>query len=159
MRQIDKTFSPHVLAVPVGGTVAFVNDDQIHHNVFSLTSPNAFDSGLYKSGAAFHRTFTKPGPVELLCNIHANMAAYVYVVGSPHFSVTNRAGAFTLRRVPPGRYRIEAWHEGSLETRGQVLVVGPEGVTSVTLRLPGDRGERVATPDKYGRPRQAHLGY
>ena len=33
--QRDKTFLPHVLAIPVGTTVQFRNDDRIYHNVFS----------------------------------------------------------------------------------------------------------------------------
>src|SRR6185295_9345557 len=33
--QREKTFLPHVLAVPTGTTVQFRNDDRIYHNVFS----------------------------------------------------------------------------------------------------------------------------
>src|ERR671933_1697457 len=39
LKQNGKTFIPHVLAVPVGSTVSFPNEDPIFHNVFSLTRP------------------------------------------------------------------------------------------------------------------------
>ena len=38
-----KTFIPHVVAVPVGGTVDFPNEDPIFHNAFSVSGANRFD--------------------------------------------------------------------------------------------------------------------
>ena len=45
--QREKTFLPHVLAVPLGTTVQFRNDDRIYHNVFSIAKPNDFDAANY----------------------------------------------------------------------------------------------------------------
>ena len=73
VNQTGKMFSPHVLAIAVGESVAFLNDDPYFHNVFSLSPGHRFDAGLYESGRSYVKTFTKPGPVELLCNIHASM--------------------------------------------------------------------------------------
>ena len=81
--QRDKTFLPHVLAVPVGTSVQFRNDDRIYHNVFSIAKPNEFDAGIRATGATYSKTFNHPGVVELLCNIHSTMNAYVLVVDSP----------------------------------------------------------------------------
>ena len=58
--QRGKQFIPRVLAVPVGSTVHFRNDDEVFHNVFSLTRPNDFDLGLYRSGEARDKTFRTP---------------------------------------------------------------------------------------------------
>src|SRR5262245_30256934 len=41
-----KSFSPHVVAVPVGGAVDFPNDDPIFHNAFSVSGDNHFDLDL-----------------------------------------------------------------------------------------------------------------
>src|SRR5687768_2550773 len=46
----NKEFSPHVLVVTVGSTVAFPNHDPFNHNVFSLSEENPFDLGLYGRG-------------------------------------------------------------------------------------------------------------
>ena len=46
LSQKDKTFAPAILAVPVGSTIEFPNDDPIFHNVFSLSAPAPFDLGL-----------------------------------------------------------------------------------------------------------------
>src|SRR5688500_3550896 len=58
LRQKNKTFQPSVLAIAVGSTVEFPNDDLIFHNVFSLAGPQPFDLGLYRGGASRSRTFT-----------------------------------------------------------------------------------------------------
>ena len=38
IRQRDENFVPRVVAVTVGSTVDFPNDDPIYHNVFSLVA-------------------------------------------------------------------------------------------------------------------------
>src|SRR6266700_5941569 len=43
MRQRDKTFSPHVLAIPTGASVEFPNFDPIFHNAFSSYNGQIFD--------------------------------------------------------------------------------------------------------------------
>jgi plastocyanin len=157
--QRGKTFVPHVLAVPVGTKVDFRNDDSIFHNVFSLTKPNDFDTGLYKQGGTYAQTFKKPGPVQLLCNIHSSMIAYVYVVDSPYYTQADGAGAFTIKGVPPGEYDVEAWHEASSKTTKQRVTVGEDGVRGLALKIGGDRRPPAFVPDKSGKPRQSHLGY
>jgi len=47
----NRKFTPRVVAVPPGSTVQFPNDDPIRHNVFSISTGNRFDLGLYGPGA------------------------------------------------------------------------------------------------------------
>jgi len=157
--QRNKTFLPHVLAVPVGTTVDFRNEDDIFHNVFSLSRPNDFDTGLYRQGTSYAQTFRKAGMVQLLCNIHASMLGYVYVVDSPYYAQAEANGAFKIKNVPPGEYDLETWNEASLHPTKQRLTVGPEGVHNLVLKVSGDKAAPTTLPDKSGKPRQAHLGY
>jgi plastocyanin len=157
--QRGKTFVPHVLAVPVGTKVSFRNEDTIYHNVFSLTKPNDFDTGLYKQGGTYDQTFKKPGAVQLLCNIHSSMLGYVYVVDSPYYAQADGAGAFTIKGVPPGDYELEVWHEGASTTTKERVNVGADGVRGLAVRVGGDRRAPEFVPDKSGKPRQSHLGY
>lgn len=157
--QREKTFLPHVLAVPVGTTVEFRNDDRIYHNVFSIVKPNDFDAGIRKTGATYTRTFTHPGSVEILCNIHSTMKAYVYVVDSPLYAKAQASGAFTIRGVVPGRYEVAAWHEAASSVTRRTVVVGPEGVSDLAITVGGDRRPGPFVPDKYGHKRQPQLGY
>ena len=156
--QRGKRFLPHVLVVPMGTEVSFVNEDKMFHNVFSLSRPNDFDLGLYEKGVARSRKFKEPGPVRLLCNIHASMSAFVYVVDSPWYAQADSQGRFQLRGVPPGQYVLHAWHELSAKPSTQRITVGA-GLLSVSATVTADAERTAFIPDKAGRPRQEHLGY
>ena len=68
--------------------------DNIYHNVFSMSANNAFDLGLYNSGGEpKSHTFTEPGPVDVYCNIHPQMAASVLVVPNKHFAKVKADGS------------------------------------------------------------------
>jgi len=157
--QRGKMFVPHVLVVPVGTRVAFRNDDPIFHNIFSLSKPNEFDTGLYKQGATYTETFRHPGAVQLLCNIHASMFGFVVVVDSPYYAESDASGAFNMKGVPPGEYELQVWHEAAAKPTVEHLTVGAGGVRGLALRVAGDKRAPQFVPDKSGKPRQAHLGY
>jgi hemoglobin len=152
IEQRNKTFAPHVMAVPVGSTVGFPNFDSIYHNVFSLSTPQRFDLGLYKSGDMRQVVFDKPGIIRLGCNIHANMSAYLIVVDAPHYVIADQDGAFAFSSLRPGKYKVQAWSERSSDPL----------ITEITIK-PGDnkaaldmRGGGASGPgeDKFGEPRQ-----
>ena len=156
--QKDKRFVPHVLAVPVGATVEFRNDDELFHNVFSLSKPNDFDLGLYKSGAQREQVFATPGPVQLLCNIHASMNGWLYVSDSPWFAQADASGRFTVKNVPPGQYELEVWHEWSTQAVKQAVKVSGT-MSELSLVVDGERRAPAFVPDKAGKQRQPQLGY
>lgn len=158
VRQEGKSFRPHVLVVPVGATVEFPNMDTVFHNVFSLAREAPFDLGLYKSGESGRYTFERPGVVQILCNIHTSMTAWVFVTDTPYYAVAGADGRFRIKDVAPGKYRAEAWHEMS-KTMGATEVVVRPGRSDVKLQLVADRADPAFVPDKYGKPRQAQLGY
>jgi plastocyanin len=110
LSQKNKTFQPHLLAVPLGSTVDFPNNDPIYHNVFSLSGPQPFDLGLYRAGETRPRTFTSPGTYRVFCNIHPQMTAIVVVAPSAFTAVAAPDGRFTLD-LPPGRFRLTAMSE------------------------------------------------
>lgn len=136
IQQKEKTFSPHVLAIPVGSYVDFPNLDPIFHNAFSSYSGQIFDVGLYPPGTSRSVRFTREGVVRVFCNIHSSMSAMIVVLATPYFAVTRRDGSFVLPDVPPGQYTLRVVHERSSEAALQALtrsiVVGEEA-----LVLPG----------------------
>jgi plastocyanin len=116
MIQKDKTFTPHVLAIPVGATVDFPNFDPIFHNAFSNYNGKTFDLSLYAPGTTKSVVFSKPGVVRVFCNIHANMSAVIVVLDTPYFDVSKRTGAFEITGVPQGDYGLRVFHERATET-------------------------------------------
>jgi plastocyanin len=157
--QRNKTFIPHVLAVPVGSKVSFRNEDPIFHNVFSLSKPNDFDTGLYKQGATYQQTFKRAGVVQVLCNIHSSMLGVIVVVDTPYYAQADGNGAFTIKGVPPGDYQLTVWHEAASKPVEQRISVGPGGARGLAVQVGGDKRPPQFVPDKSGKPRQSHIGY
>jgi len=104
-------FSPRLLPVVVGTTVEWPNKDEIFHNVFSISDAKQFDLGLYKDPEIKQVVFDKPGRVDIFCSIHSSMNCIVLVLETPHFSATDDKGRYSITNVPPGKYRMKAWHE------------------------------------------------
>lgn len=111
MKTQQKQFSPRVLTVPRGSRVRFPNEDPILHNVFSVSSPNQFDLGLYKKGPGKEKRFEEPGLVRVFCNVHHDMVAYVLVLDTPHYVSPNAQGEFVLTGLPRGPGKLTVWHE------------------------------------------------
>ena len=119
--QKSAIFTPHILPVLAGTTVEWPNNDDIYHNVFSDSDAARFDLGLYKTQTP-HVTFNKPGKVDVYCSIHANMHCIVLVMENPYFTMTDADGKYTITNVPPGTYKLKAWHE-RLPSEEQEIVV------------------------------------
>ncbi|MBI3666942.1 MAG: carboxypeptidase regulatory-like domain-containing protein [Acidobacteria bacterium] len=120
--QTNLVFIPHVLPVLTGTTVAFPNNDTVRHNVFSPSPAKRFNLGTYAQKVTKHVAFDKPGVVALLCHVHAEMSAYVVVIETPYFAVTDPAGEYKIADVPPGSYVLKAWHESSKPKEQKVEV-------------------------------------
>ena len=110
--QQGAVFSPHVLPILKGSTVQWPNYDNIFHNVFSISEPKQFDLGLYKGDPPEKKvTFDEPGRVDVFCSIHERMHCVVLVLENPYFAATDDQGNYKIANVPPGTYKLRAWHE------------------------------------------------
>lgn len=132
IKQQEKQFSPQIAVVPVGSRVIFPNLDSVFHNVFSTTPGNAFDLGSVRAGEKPKAVvMSKPGHVEVFCNIHAKMRADLLIVPSGYFARVDPDGSFTLRNVPAGSRRVVLWSPALRPTQQRVDVT--DRGASVTL--------------------------
>lgn len=120
--QKDMKFRPHVLAVLVGEEVGFPNSDPLFHNVYSGSKLKAFNLGMYPQGESKELAFDEPGIIELLCNVHSEMKAYLVVKEHPYFATVERDGTFRIGNIPPGEYTIQAWHPKAQDALSQVTI-------------------------------------
>ena len=151
-----KMLIPHVMAIPVGSTVEFPNEDPISHNLFSLSSANSFDLGLYRKGAGKSRKFDTPGLVNVYCNVHPSMSSVIQVMSTPYFVLADAAGNYALTDVPPGKYRLVVWNEigGQVEAPLEISSSGTvSGNTAVTLDSRSYRATQHL--NKNGKPYEA----
>jgi len=151
-----KTLVPHVLAIPVGSTVQFPNDDPISHNLFSLSSANSFDLGLYRRGTGKSFTFKTPGVVNVYCNVHPTMSSVIHVMSTPYFAFTDANGAFALTDVAPGTYTLVAWNEqgGMVQSKVDLSAAGANNL-AVTIDSTAYRAAQHLNKEKkpYAPPR------
>lgn len=140
--QKDLAFTPHVLPVREGTTVEFRNSDAVLHNIHTRSRLNPFFNRAQLGGGKFDVAFPKPEVIAVNCDVHSQMNAWIVVLPSPYFAKPGRNGTFSIRNVPPGRYRLFAWHE-----RYATVEIGSVDVS----------GERATLPDVRfsGSPRPA----
>ncbi len=110
--QKNKMFTPHLLVVPVGSSVAFPNADPFFHNVFSLFDGKRFDLGLYEAGSTRSVLFSRVGVSYIFCNIHSEMSAVVIALDTPFYAIADPHGNFRIQDVPDGDYNLHIWVEG-----------------------------------------------
>jgi plastocyanin len=134
MTQKGCVYRPHVVGVRAGQTLQVSNDDPTSHNVHFYAKKNEEDNKTQAAGGKpFEFVFTKEEvAITTVCDIHPWMKAFICVVDHPFFAVTAADGSFAIEGVPPGKYRLVAWHEKLKKKTTGELTVSPGGETEVT---------------------------
>jgi plastocyanin len=127
-------FRPAVTAVQAGTRVAFPNQDDEFHNVFSYSPVKRFDLGRFrKDEKSPVVTFDKPGLVKIYCEIHKHMRNLLLVLSTPWFTVSDAQGRFVLKDVPPGEYWLKAFLPSERVLQARVSVADGK-TTAVDLK-------------------------
>jgi plastocyanin len=103
-------FSPRVLTVIAGQTVSFPNQDDVAHNVFSLSQSKKFKLGIYPKGETREVTFEKPGVIDLFCSIHRHMHAVIVVVPNEYRTESQLGDNYVITGVPEGKHTLKVWN-------------------------------------------------
>ena len=77
--QKGRAFSSETITLKKGGTLTFMNDDSIPHNIMSTSGGNEFNLGSQPPGASTDVTFKEAGDVLVICAIHPRMKMAVKV--------------------------------------------------------------------------------
>jgi plastocyanin len=151
IEQAHKQFVPSWAVIQRGTTVEFPNTDKVYHNVFSPSSGNSFDLGLYNSAStAKNHQFNDPGAVDIFCNIHPQMAASILVVPNRHFAKVRPDGSFEINDVPGGKRKVVAWSPGS-RLNVQWVELEPGSAANLGFKLePKMPGHKNKDNQQYG---------
>ncbi len=152
--QKNKMFTPHLLVVPVGSSVAFPNADPFFHNVFSLFDGKRFDLGLYEAGSTRSVVFSREGVSYIFCNIHSEMSAVVLALATPYYGILDPNGGFRVTDVPAGDYDLHIWIEGQRQSSLDRLTrrVHIAGTIVDLGEIHADHPEQPEHLNKFGRP-------
>jgi len=136
-------YSPQIMAVQTGEKIIVKNSDPVLHNVHTVptVAGNPEMNQAQMPGGA-DLTFSFPKAENFLkfkCDVHPWMFAWVTVVDSPYFAVTDKDGKFTIKDVPPGKYTVTALHRKAAPEGmdKEVEVAGSDVTADFTLQVPG----------------------
>ena len=136
MDQRGCVFVPRVVLVPAGGTVEFLNSDRLLHNLHSASKENPTFNRTQSKGRAIPIAFANPEIVQINCDLHSWMRAWVVVADHPFYAITNETGEFSLPSVPPGKYTLQIWQEALGVTSREVTVGAGGAAVRVELTAP-----------------------
>jgi plastocyanin len=125
MDQKGLRFVPHILVVTVGETVKFLNHDTLAHNVYSPDN-EGYNLGTFKTDETRSYTFAKPGVYSQLCSIHPEMLGYIFVGQNPYAAAVDKSGAFEIKDVPAGTYKLSVWN-AKLKAADKTVTVPASG--------------------------------
>ena len=130
--QVGCKYAPHVIAVVHGGSVEFRNSDSTMHNIHTMPEAagnTAIDVSQGAKGAPVVKVLAKPEVMlEVRCNNHPWMNAFINVARTPFFAVTDAEGHFGISGLPAGDYVLTAVHEKMGEQDIHVTVKPQETV-------------------------------
>lgn len=136
IQQVDGQFVPHLSVVQTGTSVSFPNRDSVSHHVYSFSAAKRFQLPLYRGTAHKPVQFDRPGVATLGCNIHDDMLAYVLVVDTPYFGVTNTKGEIRLDLDQSKTARVEIWSPRlTSPPAAQSVNLPADGNAAVTITL------------------------
>lgn len=106
-------YAPRVLGLQTGQPLKIINSDPTDHNIHPVPKINKeWNQSQIVGQGPIIRKFTQPETlIQVKCNKHPWMVAWVGVLPHPFFAVSNSDGSFAIKGLPPGEYEVEAWHE------------------------------------------------
>lgn len=127
-------FTPRILGAQTDQPLLMLNSDPLAHNVHGVPkNSSAWNFSLGLKGASRTASIGKAETmIEIKCDIHPWMRAYLGVFDHPYFAGSAADGRFTLKDVPPGEYIVEAWHE-RFGVQSQKVTLGAKETKEVEL--------------------------
>jgi len=127
-------FLPRLAGAQTDQPLRMLNSDPLAHNVHGLPkNSRQWNFSLGVKGSSRTMSVSKPeAMIEIKCDIHPWMRAYLGIFDHPYFALSGPDGSFTLKNVPPGEYTLEAWHE-RFGTQTQKVTLGAKETKEVVF--------------------------
>lgn len=131
-------FFPYLLVMPKGAEATILNSDQALHNIHAYeligkASRTLFNVAQPKFKPKVTQQFAvRKGntAVRVECDAHNWMLGWIFVADSPYAAVVGEDGSFKIDDIPPGKYKLNAWHPflGTVEKEVQLPAGGKEQI-------------------------------
>ncbi|MEE8448078.1 MAG: hypothetical protein V3S39_00455 [Thermodesulfobacteriota bacterium] len=115
--QKNCSFLPYVQVIPRRSKLVVLNSDPVLHNVHTYeligrVKRTMFNFAQPVQGSKITKTIRprRGKVVKIECDAHNWMLGWIYVLDHPYFSVVGEDGTFKIDGIPPGTYKVKAWH-------------------------------------------------
>ena len=165
----DCRFLPFVNVVRDRNTVSVVNMDPVMHDIqayetselgprvlFNIPLPmNLHHPKAAGSDAEYHKhipghpmtqeiTMTKGRRIFVMqCGFHAYMETWGMAVDNPYYALTDASGQFTISDIPPGTYKLVAWHPGERSIVEREVTIPAKGSVTANFEIQARAGARA----------------
>lgn len=157
---------PNVTVLENHRQISMVNKDPIVHNIQVFQNekgniilnvplpPHAKEAGGVLNFAEGKRIS------QMICGMHEFMQSWGFVVDNPYYTKTKKDGVFTIDKLPPGTYKVTAWHP-HFKVVEKEITVPAKGTVSLNFEFDSkevqrpiyetqkDRRISPATPDSH----------
>jgi len=99
--------------VQAGQELVIKNSDSVGHNSNITAVKNTPSNNLIPAGGQVTAKFTTEEglPIQVTCNIHPWMKAWIVVRDNPYAAVSKADGSFEIADLPAEELELQFWHE------------------------------------------------
>lgn len=135
LRAEKGVYTPHVVALRVGQTMQIRVSKEETHNPHPMSKLSAEFGVARLKNDPQNYIFRQQEIFRVKCDVHGWMIAHVGVFNHPWFAVTGPDGSFELTGLPPGKYKLKAWHERGGEREVDIEIGGESDDVRVDFKF------------------------
>lgn len=136
-------FGPFTGIVAKGKPIRFVNRDPVKHSPHTYEIKGRVRKTIHNTDLEGNgkldlvAELEKSRVIKLECDQHNHMQNFFYAVENPYFAISEKDGGFSIDQVPPGNYKLVAWHP-VLGVKEQDVTVSAGGKVDVNFEYTGE---------------------
>lgn len=155
---VQCTFEPFVSVMEQHQKINVINDDPVIHNIQIYQSEGGnivLNQPLPVKSTQTGTIRLKPSTkiTETICGMHEFMQNWAFVVDNPYYAITGADGRFSIEGLPPGTYKITAWHP-HMKIASQTVTVTARNTSPVRFEFDASQVERP----EYEKQEQGRIG-
>ena len=143
----------YVIGARNGETLLLENTDPIRHEIVAYEftdggvnqrSHRPVDANTSQTRDIFVKSKTENFLIK--CNLHPFLQSRGIIVENPYYAITDEEGNFSIRNVPPGTYKVIAWHP-FIPNQIMTITIEPENQSTLNFEFNGINVQRTVYND------------
>ncbi len=135
INQKNCEFKPFLQIMKNDTSLGAINADPVLHNIHTYeilgrAKKTVFNVSQPKTGTVNKTVKLKRGDaMKVECDAHDFMHGFVFVAKNPYAVKVGEDGSYSIDNIPPGKYKIVAWHGTLKNQKGKIEVTAGGSTT------------------------------